>query len=200
MRKLTLAAALLLAATAPAAAADAEAKAPAKREPETRIAARLELKPDMRPGGSQAQVRLLLTCVKDCPVFIDTYHSKSPDGNRPFTLVHFDIWDEKGRKVAPPTSPFPEFLGFQPHEAFELWNFSVFGIDFDLGRPLWDYPFPPGRYRIRATLWLPVRSFVEKREDLIAAFSRMYRLSRERVLASMAEGVVSSNELTIEVR
>ena len=180
---------------AQAAAADAPAW-PA----EGRIRAHLEVPPTPDPRGSQLQVRVELTCVDHCPVFIDTCFSGAPTGNRPFTIVWFTVWNEKGEKIEPRDLLFPDVTGFRPHEVLPLWDTWVFGIDFDLGLFPWKLTLPPGRYRIQAQLWFPMRSFIEKREDLVAAFSTMFGGGREAVLSRAAHGTVTTNEITVDVR
>jgi hypothetical protein len=134
------------------------------------------------------------------PFYVDPFFSSNVDSIRPFSILKFEIVDGngndlKGASVAPLDPP-----SIRAENFFSVDCDHVFGIEVNLNSASnWNYSLVAGKYRIRASIEMRLRSFLDRNPELFNRLVALSGLSRETVKLKLPEGTFISNWAEFEV-
>lgn len=156
--------------------------------------------------GEAVLVRLTIgNSLPPCrPAYVDPILTSWPDGDRPFTVVHASLVDERGKAVSLENRVPILFAPIRPGELTELGCGEFFGKILEIGptpslRSLWSGRLPPGRYTLRLAVTLGVRTFFVEHPELAAAEAERHAFSPDLLFEVLADQVLETEPVAFSV-
>ena len=133
-------------------------------------------------------------------ILLDRSHSPQEEFRRPASVVTFNIVDAAGRRIPFDEAAYiegtPELVA--PKDILLLGPDELFGWRITLGaNPVYPYHLKPGRYRIRATVCIPLGAFVAELPEFGKALEALHGTFASPGAPILTQGCVESNTMLV---